>query len=64
MSREEQIRYHEQRAKRELDQGRAAASVPAARAHLQLSSLHLAKARDLQGEGGAPKPAIPVGMRA
>ena len=56
MSVQEQIHYHEQRAMHELDQGLVAASVPAARAHLQLSSLHLARARDLQGVGGGPKP--------
>ena len=52
MSLDDQIQYHEQRAMRELDQGLVAASVPAARAHLELSSLHLAKARDLQGGSG------------
>jgi hypothetical protein len=56
MSVDDQIRYHEQRAMRELDQGLVAACVPAARAHLQLSSLHLARARDLQGATGAEPP--------
>ena len=49
MSIQDQIEYHSGRARRELDQGLVAASVPAARAHLQLSSLHLARVRALSG---------------
>jgi len=49
MSVEEQIQYHQGRAMRELDLGVGAQSSAAARAHLQLSSLHLARMRDLMG---------------
>lgn len=50
MSIEDQIQYHARRAARELDQGLGALSSAAARAHLELSSLHLARVRDLQGD--------------
>ncbi|HEY0116357.1 MAG TPA: hypothetical protein VGB54_11595 [Allosphingosinicella sp.] len=61
MSIQEEIHYHQQRAMRELDQGMVAASVPAARAHLQLSSLHMAKVRDLQGPGASANPPLIMG---
>lgn len=58
MTVEEQIRYHSDRAMRELDQGLVAQSSAAARAHLQLSSLHLSKMRDLHGKRRMPKPPL------
>lgn len=61
MSVEEQIQYHEQRAMRELDQGLVAKSVPAARAHLELSSLHLARVRDLQGATAGSEAPVTTG---
>lgn len=54
MNREEQIAYHSQRAMSERDLGLSAGSVPAAKAHLQLSSLHLQRARELSGQIGRP----------
>ena len=61
MSVQDQIQYHSGRAMRELDQGLVASCVAAARAHLQLSSLHLAKMRDLQGGGGNSTPPMVMG---
>lgn len=51
--------YHAARATRELDMGLAAGSAAAARAHLQLASLHMARVRELTGTiatlvGGPP----------
>ena len=43
------INYHRQRASRELNQGLASSSIPAARAHLRLSSLHFQRLRELEG---------------
>jgi len=43
------IDYHRQRASRELNQGLASSSIPAARAHLRLSSLHFQRLRELEG---------------
>jgi hypothetical protein len=51
MSLDDQISYHSSRAMRELDLGLIAKSVPAARAHLRLSSLHLDRLRELKGDG-------------
>lgn len=48
MSRQE-IDYHRTRASRELNLGLTSASMPAARAHLRLSSLHLERLRALEG---------------
>jgi hypothetical protein len=47
MSLDEQSRYREERAQRELDLGLTAGSIGAARAHLTLSSLHLQRMRSL-----------------
>jgi hypothetical protein len=44
------IAYHRDRASRELNLGLASRSLPAARAHLRLSSLHFQKLRDLEGQ--------------
>lgn len=44
------IDYHRSRASRELNLGLASGSLPAARAHLRLSSLHYQKVRDLEGQ--------------
>lgn len=41
------IDYHSDRATRELDLGRAAKTPAAARAHLELASLHMARVREL-----------------
>ncbi len=61
MSIEEQIEYHSQRAIGELDRGLVAASVPAARAHLQLSSLHLTRMRELRGSSKRQDPPAKMG---
>ena len=61
MSIQDQIEYHSQRAIRELDQGLMAACVPAARAHLQLSSLHLSRMRELRGSGKGSNPPLVMG---
>ena len=46
--------FHRQRAERELDIGLIASSPAAARAHLQLSSLHHRRARELGGQSSGP----------
>ena len=51
MTDQDAIIYHAQRATRELDLGLIAGSLPAARAHLKLSSLHFERVRQLQGRG-------------
>jgi succinate dehydrogenase flavin-adding protein (antitoxin of CptAB toxin-antitoxin module) len=56
MSEQDKISYHSQRAMRELDLGLTAGCIPAARAHMQLSALHMEKVRELSG--GAVKPAL------
>jgi hypothetical protein len=48
--------YHSSRAMQELDRGLTARSAAAARAHLQLSSLHLQRAMTLERETPRPKP--------
>jgi hypothetical protein len=59
MSKDDQIQHHAQRATREMDQGLSAKSAAAARAHLELSSLHLQRARALGGrELTSPPPFI------
>lgn len=45
---DEDLNYHRQRANRELNLGLACGSIRVARAHLQLSSLHFKKMRDLE----------------
>lgn len=47
MQRSDALNYHSLRAARELDLGLTAASIAAARAHLQLASMHMQKAREL-----------------
>jgi hypothetical protein len=48
------IQYHQTRAARELDMGLSTSCLNAARAHLQLSSLHMRRARELGGTDGKP----------
>ena len=43
--------YHRTRAMQELDLGLTASQPQAARAHLTLSSLHLQRLRQIDGEG-------------
>lgn len=57
MTREE-IEYHRTRARRELNLGLTSSSIPAARAHLRLSSLHLERLRALEGYVCAEPPFI------
>lgn len=52
----DQIKYHEDRAAREMAFGLTAQSIPAARAHLQLSSLHRERVRALGGGSGVSEP--------
>jgi hypothetical protein len=56
----DQIDYHSDRAMRELDAGLTAKSMPAARAHLQLSSLHMERVRELGGDTARMKPPYAV----
>jgi len=51
-----EITYHRQRASRELNLGLNSGSLPAARAHLKLSSLHFEKLRDLEAPQSAERP--------
>jgi hypothetical protein len=53
---EDQIRYHEDRAEREMAIGLSSQLIPAARAHLLLSTLHSNKARALRGASRLPRP--------
>ena len=46
--------FHRQRAEHELDVGLIASSPAAARAHLELSSLHHRRARELGGQLSRP----------
>ena len=48
------IQYHQARAARELDMGLSTSCLNAARAHLQLSSLHMQRARELGATDGKP----------
>lgn len=57
MSRQE-IDYHRTRASRELNLGLTSNSMPAARAHLRLSSLHLERLRALKGYVSADPPPL------
>jgi hypothetical protein len=54
----EQMKYHEDRAARELSLGLTAQSIPAARAHFQLSSMHRERMRALGAGVGASKPPL------
>lgn len=49
MQRRDALTYHSERAIREFDLGRAAEPGPAARAHLELASLHRQRVRELSG---------------
>jgi succinate dehydrogenase flavin-adding protein (antitoxin of CptAB toxin-antitoxin module) len=53
MSDPAKIEYHSRRAMRELDAGLTASSIAAARAHLQLSNLHMQRMRELAGDAAA-----------
>jgi hypothetical protein len=57
---DEDIEYHSLRAMQELDRGLIARSIAAARAHLQLSSLHLQRMRDLGGGTRSKRPPLTV----
>jgi hypothetical protein len=52
----EHIQYHENRAEREMSLGLTATSIAAARAHLQLSSMHREQVRALSAQVGVSKP--------
>jgi hypothetical protein len=57
MSKEEAVSYHSRRATHELDLGLTAESGTAARAHLQLASMHMERVRELTG---ASPPALGI----
>ena len=48
MTDEDDAAYHDERAKRELHLGLTALSMPVARAHLRLSSLHMQRALEMR----------------
>lgn len=50
----ERAEFHRQRAEHELDIGLIASSTAAARAHLELSSLHHRRARELESQYSDP----------
>ena len=50
----DRARFHRQRAEHELDIGLIASSPAAARAHLELSSLHHRRARELDDHASGP----------
>ena len=54
----EHIEYHEDRAARELALGLTAKCIAAARAHLQLSSMHREQVRSLGARSGMSKPPL------
>jgi hypothetical protein len=54
----EHIDYHSTRATRELDLGLIAKSLPAARAHLRLASLHMERLRELTGSRLNKRPVL------
>lgn len=47
MHRQDELSYHSERATRELDLGLTAGSSMAARAHLELASMHMQRVRQL-----------------
>ncbi len=53
-----QADYHRKRAENELSLGLTARSIAAARAHLQLASLHRERLRALVGHSEGPKPPL------
>jgi hypothetical protein len=56
MAARDEATHHGERALRELHLGLTAQSIPVARAHLGLSSLHMKKVVDLQGPGRRTRP--------
>ena len=54
----EHIKYHEDRAARELSLGLTAQCIAAARAHLQLSSMHREQVRALGADVRMAKPPL------
>jgi hypothetical protein len=54
----EHIKYHADRAAREMSLGLTAKSIAAARAHLQLSSMHREQVRALGAGSGIAKPPL------
>jgi hypothetical protein len=54
--RSDEIEYHQTRAARELDMGLSTNCLNAARAHLQLSTLHFRRARELRATRENPPP--------
>ena len=52
----DQLEYHEARAAHEMSLGLTAKSIAAARAHLQLSSMHRERIRGIAGAGATSKP--------
>ncbi len=52
------IAYHEQRAEREMALGLTATSMAAARAHLELATLHREQVRGLAGRLSGSKPPL------
>ncbi|WP_324749144.1 hypothetical protein SH591_10890 [Sphingomonas sp. LY54] len=55
---QDDIEYHSKRAISELDRGLISQSMEAARAHLQLSSLHFERARELSGTHCSSRPPL------
>lgn len=49
MMKQDAVAYHSRRATHELDLGLIASTSSAARAHLQLASLHMSRVRELSG---------------
>lgn len=56
--RQNDIDYHSERAMWELDRGLISQSIRAARAHLELSSLHFERARALSGAVVSDRPPL------
>jgi hypothetical protein len=56
MKNADELSYHQQRAAAELNLGLSSGSIPVARAHLRLSSLHFQKAREIGGATGSERP--------
>lgn len=52
---EDLIQYHSTRAQDEMGLGLRAQAIPAARAHLQLASLHMQRVRELAGSKATPE---------
>ncbi|HEX8572426.1 MAG TPA: hypothetical protein VF759_06720 [Allosphingosinicella sp.] len=56
MAIQDELTHHSQRARRELHLGLTAQSIPDARAHLGLSSLHMKKVVEIEGPGRRSRP--------